>query len=156
MAQQIRRLGLSKNIEVPVLVNTKTKFEFSDSILLLNKVLIHGIQVHLETERSPEFRQVLPFVNMQQTYLTLAGYRNEQYNTRFPLINFMDGNFPNLIFFKPKLVSIRKSFIEIPAIAGLVIPAGGYSIPFTIYYDMYDPKKHIVNKWGILQNDDNF
>lgn len=154
MAQQLRRLGYSKNIELPILQNTLTKLRFSDSVLLLDKVLVHGLAVIAYIEKSPDSRDILPYAEHLKCYLTLAGYKNEQYNNRYSLGIFMQGFFPNLLFFTPKLISIRNSFIEIPAISTFVIPPAGYAMVFTVFYDLYDPKKHRVNNWGELLNDD--
>lgn len=153
MAQQIRKLGFSKNIEASILVNTKIRFGFSDSVLLLDKVLIHGIMIATDTLKSPRYLDVLPVADTKKAYLTLAGYSNEQYNAKFPLITFMDGASSNIFFIKPKIISIRNSFIELPDAGSLVIPASGYAITLAIFYDLYDEKIHKINSKGELIND---
>jgi hypothetical protein len=157
MSRQIRRLGLSKNVEIPILTTTVKSFRFSDSILSLDQVLIHAIFVQTNGVKSPEFRPLLPYFELTKGFITLAGYKNEQYNSRFPFKNFRTNLAPllttyglDLMFIKPKLISLRHSSVDLPDIGSVVLPAEGYSISLTVFYDLFDEEKHKLNSWGEL------
>ncbi len=162
MARQLRRLGMSKTVEVPILVNTKTTFQFSDSIILLDKVLIHGFYVRAGGDKTSGFRQCLPLGNIMSSFLNLYGYNQQQFNYQFPLNLFKTEDFWGTIrftmepiFLKPKLVSIRNSSLFIPGAGALVIPPDGFGLDICFFYELYDPEKHKLNEWGELLNDVN-
>ncbi len=160
MSRQLRRLGLSKTIEVFVETSAKTVFNFSDNILLLDKVLTHAIYISLNCSKSLAFNDMMQLLAVNQGYITLAGYKNEQYNVRLPFNMFpfgvlgptgavgAPGGF-SPFFFKPKLISYRNSFIEFPA-GSIVVPAGGLAVQLTIFYEPYNENVHQLNNWGEL------
>ena len=163
MSIQIRRLGLSKTIEVPIFTFSKTTFRFADNLLLLDKVLVHALFVSLNVERT--LAGHIPVIG--NGYLTLAGYNNEQHNSKMPLYlfkldqsqNILLNIFPfNMIqasplFFKPKLISFRNSFLEFVASPFAILPPEGLSVQLTVFYDLYDEKIHKLNSWGELIED---
>jgi hypothetical protein len=131
---------------------------------LLDKVLVHAIFITTDQSKSQNFGNVLPIAKIREGYISLAGYNNEFYNTRLPLsfwesrtgyLEYSPTGRCNTLFFKPRLLSIRNSFIEFPSIASWVLPDGGYTVPLTFFYEKYDTEKHELNSWGELINDTN-
>ncbi len=162
MSRQLRRLGLSHNAEIFIDTNTKTEFPFSDNVILLDKVLVHAINICVLNQKTPSFKNPPPYLKLMEGYLTLSGYNNEQYNKRLPLAFFQKktiswiGSSTDVVFIKPKLISIRNSVLEFPSIGSWAgFPADGYGVTFTFFYDKYDPAIHQVNAWGELINDTN-
>ncbi len=165
MSRQIRPLTNSKNVELVIKNGLQQRFLFSDSVLLLDKVLINGIFISSLAERTPEYRLIPPFNNVSAGYLTLKGYDNQNYNERMPLNAFLYrsyglaglnySNWIDILFIKPKLISIRNSFVEFPNIASWIIPAEGFGLSFTIFYEIFNPAIHQLNNMGELINDTN-
>lgn len=164
MSFQLRRFDYSKNVDILIDSQTKKKFTFSDSVLLLDKVLIHGFSyVNRLTRVSDGVQEtgLAIYLQTKQIYLTLAGYKNEQYNSKFPFLFMHEriGNqfeksiffLPTPVFITPRLLSIRNSFIEIPSIAGWgAFPPGGYILTMTFFYEPFNEQTHQVDDWGLL------
>lgn len=147
---QLRELGLSQTVEILIETNTTTKFKFSDNLINLDNALVHAIALGSGViGKSVTNKTVLDFIYMNSTYLTLMGYKNEQFNYRLPLRFFFTNDNP-VLFIKPKLISFRNSYIEFPDAATLVIPPGGYAVVFTIFYEKFDPLRHQLDKGGEL------
>ncbi len=159
MSYQIRKLGLSYNCEVFVNSNTRFKFNFEDNILMLDKVLIHAIFLSTAVQKTPSFKEVIDTQASRNIFLTLMGYDNQTYNYCFPTKimakklyssfdnNIVEGN--EIMYIQPKLISIRNSFITFP-VANYQFPDTGVSVPFTFFYEKYDPEIHQLNDWGEL------
>ncbi len=163
MSRQLRRLGLSKTIEVPILVNTRKVFQFSDSILLLDKVLVHAFYIRTTGDKTTGYHSRLPLPFITTSFLNLYSYGNQQINYQFPLSLFKTellwdspgSTTMEPVFLKPKLISIRNSSLLVSEAGSMVIPPDGYGVDITFFYELYDPQKHKLNDWGELLNDVN-
>ena len=160
---QLRNVGHSKNIEVKILTNTKTRFGFSDNIILLDKAIVHGYSILMSNIKTPSFTDNVGLNILSQSFITLSGNNDEQFNIRMPLlpffkrINTFSGVlyvFDKMLFIKPKMINWRNCFIDIPDIGSTTIPSGGLAICLTIFYDPYNPDKHKLNGVGELIESD--
>jgi len=155
VTKQLREFGLSQTIELFIDTNTITKFRFSDNLVNLDNALVTAIYVgDSGMLKSPSNKTVLDYGQMNSCYITLMGANGVEFNHRLPFEPFISSGVP-YIFIKPKLISFRNSFVEFPDVASLVIPAGGYSIVFTVFYELYDPMKHKFDKSGELIEPEN-
>lgn len=155
ITQQLREFGLSQTIELFIDTNTVTKFRFNDNLVNLDNALIHAIYIgDAAMGKSPTNKTVLNYAQLNNSFLTLMGINNIEFNHRLPFSVFINANIPAL-FVRPKLISFRNSFVDFPDAAGLVIPAGGYSILFTVFYEKYDPSKHKLDIGGELIENEN-
>jgi hypothetical protein len=149
---QVKEINLSHTVELPILSNTSSKISFGDNETALDKVIIHGISIAGQNiTRTPSGRLVLPSLDTNKGYLTLSDPGRVEYNAQMPLELFT--RYEPVIWIKPKLVSIRNSFVDLPLVGSLVIPAGppaGYGIVFTFYFDRYDENIHSINALGEL------
>jgi len=155
VTQQLRELGLSQTIEIFIDVNTVSKFRFSDSLINLDNIVVTAIGIgDFNIIKSPTNRTILNWDKLYSSYLTLMGYDSNLFNDKLPLYLFIRNDF-DVLFLKPKKISFRNSYIEIPDVSALVIPAGGYSVVFTVFYENYDPLKHKFDKSGELIEPEN-
>ena len=162
MAFQLKRLGLSSNVEVLIKTNSTTKFFFTDNNLMLDNKLVHGLYVPQGILKTPGNVDIAPANVVNSAMLTLYGNRDQQFNSRFPLNSngytlspaYFGGLLFEIIYFTPKLINIRNSIIEIPNIAGVILPTGGYSIMLTFFYEKYNPAVHQLDDWDELISDE--
>ena len=152
---QVREIGRSYTVELPIFSNTSTKFSFGDSETALDNVLITGLSVvpNLLT-LAPSGRQIMQTVDIVKGYITLADKNKTEYNKQMPLELFMRND--AIIHIKPKLISIRNCYVDLPLISGIAIPAGpppGLAIVFAFLYEPYDANKHRINAVGELEED---
>lgn len=154
--KQVREINLSYTLEAGIFNKANSKIEFGDNETALDNVLITGISVLTELAvKSPAGRAIFPVAELQKGFLTLADRNKAEYNRQLPMEIFVGSEV--IIHIKPKLVSIRNSFIELPQLSSLVtaVPAGdipGWSIVLTFYYDRYDPVKHKLSATGELED----
>lgn len=148
--KQIKELGLSQTIELAILSNTMSKFFFSDNETNLDNVIVSAISVaSAAITKGTSGRAVMSTVETSKGYLTLADASKKEYNAQIPLELFLKAD--PIIYIKPKLVSIRNSYVDLPLINAVAIPAGpppGFSIVFTFYYENFNPQKHVLNGLG--------
>lgn len=150
------------NAEVIVRTNTTTRFGFTDQNLLLDNAIIHGFYIATSIERTPLFYLRMVDALLRTGYITLSGYNNQQFNYRLPIsilrirwayFGPFQENAIQFVFMRGRRINIRNSHVEFPTIKDFVIPAEGYAVPFTFFYEEYDPAKHQLNEWGELLND---
>jgi hypothetical protein len=140
------RLGLSETIEVVILNTTSSRYKFIDLNNVLDDAIVHAITVHDDTMlKSPSFKTVLSFNQLTSSYLTLAGYKNQQFNTRLPFQLFIT-NDKKITYIKPKLLNLRNCYIEIANREALVIPPEGLAVVMTFYYEHFNPQIHKLNE----------
>lgn len=141
---QIKEINLSETIEVVILNKEARQYRFSDNETTLDKIVLHGISVHNdELVKTYTGKTVLAVAQMKKGYLTLSNEKNDQPIKRLPLQTFLSNtNF--ITFFKPRVIDIRKCFMDFPDSAALVMPVDGlgFSVPITIYYEKFDPAVH--------------
>ncbi|MFZ4056965.1 MAG: hypothetical protein ACOYKE_02450 [Ferruginibacter sp.] len=154
MGSQLKILGRSETIELPILNNKVREYKFGDSETVLDKVLVHGVCIHTaDLVKSPQSRTMLPDAELKQGFITLADGKNQKYNANLPIETFFKNqNF--ILFFKPRMISVRASSILLPNAANLVIPADAYAIVVTLFYEEFDATKHNVNGIGELVEED--
>jgi hypothetical protein len=151
---QVREIGRSYTVELPILSNTNSKFSFGDNETALDNVLVTGISVLPSLiGKSPAGRALLQNGDILKGFITLADKSKKEYNKSMPLELFLRTD--SIIHIKPKLISIRNCYVDLPLIGEVVIPAGppaGLAIVFTIFFDPYDPKIHKINSIGELES----
>lgn len=148
MSLQVREIKKSETIEVIIRNIQSRQYKFSDNETTLDLVVLHGIAVHTDAPaKSFTGVTIMPLASIKKGYLTLSNPQNEQPFKRLPLETLLQNqNF--ILFLEPVLIDIRKSFVDFPDSAALVLPdALGYSVMFSVFYEKYDPSKH-----GSLQN----
>lgn len=142
--RQLKEIGLSHTVELPILTNTQSKFSFGDNEVVLDDVVIHGISIPIDNITvAPSGRAILPIIELQKGFITLADAAKKEFNAQMPLEIFV--RYEPIIYFKPRRISVRNSYVDFPLINAVAIPAGppaGYAVVFTFYYDRYDPEKH--------------
>jgi hypothetical protein len=152
---QVREIGRSYLVEMPILANTSNKFSFGDNETALDNVLLNAISILPSAlTTAPSGRAMFPSVEISKGYITLADQAKKEYNKMLPMELFLRDE--SIIHIKPKLISIRNCYVELPLISGLAIPAGppmGYSIVFNFFYEPYDSSRHRLNSVGELEED---
>ncbi len=148
---QVREIGRSYTIELPILSNTNRKFSFGDNETGLDNVLVTGISIVPDFfYLSPNGRAIYPTQYTGQGMITLADANKKELNKQVPLEIFLRAD--SVIHIKPKIISIRNSYVDLPLIANVgPIPPAGYAIVFTFYFDDFNPLKHKVNALGDVE-----
>ncbi len=145
---QLREFGLSQTIEVFVDTKNVTRFRFGDNLTNLDNALVHAISIgDSAISKTPTGKSVLSNASLYNSYITLMGSKNEQYNYLLPFILILRFTY---CFLKPKLINFRNSYVEIPDVDALVLPPENYGILFTVFYEKYDPAKHKLDSSGEL------
>ena len=101
---------------------------------------------------APSGRPLLPATEIVKGYLTLVDKEKNEYNKDLPLELFLRND--AITHIKPKLISIRNCYVNLPLIGTVVIPVGppaGYGLVFVFFYDPYDPNKHRINSIGEVE-----
>ncbi len=150
---QVREIGRSYTVELPILSNTTSKFSFGDNETALDNVLVHALSMPTSLLiKAPSGRTLLNYAETAKGYITLADADKKEYNRQIPLELLLRNDNP-IIHIKPKLISIRNCFVDLPLIGAVVIPAGppaGNSIVFVFFYEPYNPEIHRIDSWGEL------
>lgn len=146
-------VGQSETIECVINNITDSRYRFVDLNNVLDDAIIHAITVHSDTMNlSPRGKTLLYYGQMRSCFLTLAGYKNQQFNKQLPFTFFIQNDSP-IIYIKPKMINLRNSYVEIADRSTLGIGPNGSAIVFTFYYEKYDPQKHKLNDMDELIED---
>ncbi len=153
MTHIIQRIGRSETIEVAILNNAVREFKFSDNESTLQKVVLEGIIIHSAAlGMSKNNRTMLADVDLKKSLITLATNRQKLLNKELPLETFIK-NDNAITWVKPFMLDVAKSYITIPGIAAIAIPAGppaGLAIMVTLFYRPFDPLKDRVDEDGCI------
>jgi hypothetical protein len=137
-------------IEVPVLNRAGTRYKFEDQNNTFDNVIVYGFSVFQSlVAKTPSGRFTLITGTIYNCYLTLAGNKNQQFNSKLPLYTLIR-NDDKVTCIKPKLVNFRNSFVEIPALVPIALHGAGDALALMVYYEKYDPAKHHLNEWDEL------
>lgn len=141
MSFQIMKIPQSETIEVIIRNAQSRQYKFSDNETSLDTVVLHGIAVHTDSLlKSFTGYTMLPLADIKKGYLTLSNPKNEQPIKRMPLEALLTNqNF--FTFVEPRVIDIRKSFVDFPTSDTFAVGAG-VSVVFTLIYEKYDPAKH--------------
>ena len=153
MNLQVKDVGLSQTVELLILSNTINQFQFSDNETNLDNVIVHAISTNSGfLSKSPSGRITLGTGDFVNGFLTLCDQNKKEIMKQFPLELFLRED--PVLHIKPKLISIRNSYVDLPLIGSATIPAvapAGYAMVFTFYYERFDDRKHSVNKLGEIE-----
>ena len=134
--EQVREIGRSYTVELAILSNTNTKFNFSDNETMLDGKIITGLSVLLSTVgRSFTNRPLLDYFEVAKGFITLADNNGKEFNKMLPLELFLRQD--NIIEISPKPIALKKCYVDLPLIGAVNIPAGpppGLAIMFTFFY----------------------
>lgn len=84
---------------------------------------------------SPSGLTLMLDLNVAKGYLTIQDAQRKELNKQLPLEMFLRGE--SIIHFTPRKISVRNSYVDLPLINGVAIPAGpppGLAIVFVFYY----------------------
>ncbi|MBC7535099.1 MAG: hypothetical protein H7258_05340 [Ferruginibacter sp.] len=136
MSFQVQKIRKSETVEVVVANINSRVYKFSDNETTLDKVVLQAIAINTEAlGKSFSGRTIMSNAEMKKGYLTLATPDTKTPIKRIPLETFFNNqNF--ITYFEDVLIDLRKSTVDFPNSAALVLPADGqgFSIPITIFY----------------------
>lgn len=151
---QVRELGRSYTVELPILSNTNSKFSFGDNETALDNVVITGISVLSPyVGKALSGRNLMSLSDIASGFITLADSSKKEYNKQFPLEMFIRGEV--MIHIKRKLISVRNCYVDLPLINAVAIPAGppaGLAIVFVFMYEPFSADIHKINSIGEVEN----
>lgn len=148
MSFQLQKIPQSETIEVLIRNIASRQYKFSDNETTLDLVVMHGIAVHTDAlAKSFTNNTIMPLADIKKGFLTLSNPKNEQPIKRLPLETLLqNSNF--ITYMEPRVVDIRKSFVDFPQSDTLALVGGSLSVCFTIVYEKYDAVKH-ANMQGL-------
>lgn len=134
-------------MEIPVLNNSNTKFNFGDDETGLDNVWVTAVSLMPNiVALAPSGRAVYPTAEAMKGYLTLCDKNKVELNKQLPLETFLRSD--SIIHIRPKLISLRNSYVDLPLVNAIVIPAGppaGLSLLFTFFYLDTKPDRNYIN-----------
>ncbi len=134
---QVRQIGRSYTVELPILSNTNSKISFGDNETMLDNVLVTGISILGDyIGASLNGRSLMSNANVAKGYLTLSDGQKKEYNKQLPLELFYRND--SIIHIEPRVISIRNCYVDFPLINSVVIPAGppaGLAVMFVFFYE---------------------
>ena len=142
MSFQIMKIPQVETIEVLIRNVTSRQYKFSDNETTLDLVVLHGIAVHTDAiAKSFTGATIMPLADIKKGFITLSNPKNEQPIKRLPLETLLQNqNF--ITYLEPRIIDIRKSFVDFPSSDTLVLVGGSLSVMFSVVYEKYDAVKH--------------
>ncbi|MBC7509668.1 MAG: hypothetical protein H7320_13110 [Ferruginibacter sp.] len=154
MSFQVQKIRRSETVEIVINNVNSRQYKFSDNETTLDTVVLQGIAVHTEAlVKSFSGKTILPTAEIKKGFLTLSTPQSATPFKRYPLESFFQ-NSSFITFFEDTVIDFRKSYIDFPNSAALVLPVDGlgFAVVTTILYKPLEASQK-VGVMGDVLND---